>query len=131
MLEKTKYRCREHHLSEYPAWNEVVYAIVDGCCYFSGTERHRHASTIDAANDIVAAIVAREEIVALTAQEEVAADSLRWFDLRTHWGYRKHRGEFELFELKLDPNTLRVVGWERAECPPEIRRLFSEYIDRP
>jgi len=146
LLKEARYKCWGFgYGSQFPEYNVVVYAIIDGCCYFSGIERERRTSTINAAESIIKAI---------SEQEGVAIERLRWFDLQTHLGYRKGHGEYELDEVLIGFNPdgpeeasateIEVEGesavifseavedftvtWQRTDCPPEVLVLFKDHV---
>jgi len=123
--------------AQYPNWGwpiagveygKVAYAIIGGCCYFSGlTASGQATSTINAAESIVQAIA---------DQEGVPIEKLRFFDLQTHRGYDKPEGEFAFDELVFDDESLgqgkvSVSGWAERECPNGVIELFSDCIGKP
>lgn len=157
MLKEARYKCWGFVTAKvvpgaedlkFPEFNRVVYVIIGDCCYFSGIERRLRTSTVNAAESIVKAI---------SEQEEVAIERLRWFDLQTRRGYQWYApGKYELQELLIGPSgdltpqeggiaeveiagetaivvtpdeeDFVVTGWRDAPCPPEVLELFREYI---
>lgn len=146
MLKQAEYECWGWGVPGMPRYNKVVYVIMENCCYFSGIEREKRTSTINAAESIIKSIA---------QQEGVSPMSFRYFDLQTHRGYDKLPGEYQLDELILekDPRGERKGGteeieiegekvllitgdsygftigsWRPTECPPDILEIFKEYI---
>lgn len=97
----------------------MVYAVIDGCCYFSGTAQP--GTSINYAENVLQTIA---------RLEHVAVQDLRYFDLQTHQSYDRHPGEFSFDELKVvvEKGELWVDAWIPAPCPPEIHELFREFI---
>jgi len=101
----------------------VVYTIVGNRCYFSGIECELRTSTINAAESIMQAI---------SEQEGVPVNRLRWFDLQTHRGYGgKRPGEFKINELAIraDPAGARRGSTRKTKIGGEmaivIRRTLT------
>lgn len=147
MLKEARYKCWGWPFSGFPEFNKVVYVIVGSCCYFSGIERKKRTSTINAAESIIEAIA---------KQERIPMKEFRFFDLQTHRGYDKRPGEYEFDELILEENAqgkqegkinsvkiggekaliitqdtqgFIVVSWRPSKCSSEILDIFREHID--
>ena len=118
MLKEARYKCWGHG-PEFPEFNVVKYLIISDHCYFTGIERKKRTSTINAAREIVQAIA---------DQEGVPLRSLRFFDLQTHQGYNKRLGEYALDEVVIPDEFQSGVRWYPADCTSEVQTAFQGYI---
>ena len=136
-----------------PRYNHVVYAIIGLECYFSGIERQKRTSTVNAAESIISAI---------SQQQGIPIVSLRWFDIKTNRGYggiskgqcevrelilgptrnlQSHDGGIVEFEFEMGGETalvstarsedFQVVEWRPTEISSNVKELFLEYIGIP
>ncbi|MFA4845439.1 MAG: hypothetical protein WC654_02685 [Patescibacteria group bacterium] len=106
---------------ESPESGRAVYVLENGQCIFSGIVRGG-TSTINGAEGIIKAIVDLEGI---------DPSEIKFFDLRTSWGYKHLQvSQFELTELTLvyEGGEPKVTAWKRVESSPDMLRLFLPYI---
>ena len=121
-LKEVKYPCWGYGFEDFPRFNKAVYVIKGNSCYFSGIEKKKSTSTINAAEEIVKAIV---------TQENVSVHVLCYFDIQTYKGYHKFPGEYEVDELIISPEGgkgFHVSSWDPTVLPDNICDLFQEYI---
>ena len=114
MLKRVKYSC--HGRS-----GEVVYLVIDHCCYFSLTN-----PTIMNRAEVEKAIIKE-----ISRAEKVEVHHWRWFNLQTHCSHEKSIGEYELDELGFslpDDGDWNIVFWSMTKCPPEVLEAFHEFI---
>lgn len=105
-----------------PKFATVDYVRVGDATIFSGITNPA-TSTINAAEDVIAAIC---------VQERCRPTDVRWFDLQTRLNYSgTEPGEFMYDEVKFKVRggTLVDLSWdESVPCPPEVITMFREHI---
>ncbi len=93
MIKFAPYRCWGWGQRDYPQHNWVAYFMINDVCIFSGIDRTKRTSTVNAAEDIIENI-SNNEIIHWSQR--------KWFDLLGPWGYPFQRaGEYKLALLEL------------------------------
>ncbi len=116
-MKKTKYRS----VGCDPLYGEIVYAFFGKKCIFCGITPDA-TSTINAAEEIIEAI---------TAKEKIDPFWKTFYDLQTHRRYQKDPGEYEFDRLTLkwtEDDQVFADGWSPEECPPDVLQAFHEFI---